>query len=96
MKEVYFTAWPFSNFRCCAGRSLAGNSSNINFQATLDAKGYPSTSKRIAISNGSGYGERLPFNEGERVIFWSYRSFLVDIDAHVYAIPTKPNPLPTV
>jgi pimeloyl-ACP methyl ester carboxylesterase len=77
--------------------SLAGNSSNITFQAALDAIGYPASCKNIAVSNGSGYGDRLPFSEGVRVINWSYRSFLVDIDGRIYALSTTSTPaVPTV
>ncbi len=77
--------------------SLAGNSSNINFQAALDALGYPMSCKKIAVSNGSGYGDKLPFSEGQRVINWSYRSFLVDIDGRIYALSTTSSPsVPTV
>ena len=77
--------------------SLAGNSSNNNFQEALDTGGYPTSCKKIAVSNGSGYGDRLPFSEGERVINWSYRSFLVDIDGRIYALSTTSSPsVPTV
>jgi len=72
---------------------LAGNSSNTAFQATLDAKGYPTSCKRVAISNGSGYGDQQPFAAGERVIYWHYRNWWeVDIDGFVYAMPTTSSP----
>lgn len=78
--------------------SLAGNSSNINFQATLDAKGYPTSCKKVAISNGSGYGHKQPFNPGELVVFWHYRNYwVVDIDGLVYSLSDSPSPtVPTI
>lgn len=77
--------------------TLAGNSSNTAFQAALDAKGFPTSCKRIAVSNGSGLASRQPFDPGQRVMYWHYRDFWsVDVDGHVYALSTVPSPVPTV
>lgn len=82
-----------------ASTSLAGNSSNTAFQASLDAKGYPTSCKKIAISNGSGYGEKQPFSEGDLIVYWYYgHTFLCDVSitAHVDALSTTWSPVPTV
>jgi len=75
---------------------LAGNSDNDAFQLSLSATGYPSTCRKIAISNGSGYGMHLPFSAGERVLYWNYRSFLLDISAYIHALAPVASPLPTI
>jgi len=75
--------------------SLAGNISNTAFQASLDVKGYPTSCKKIAISNGSGYGDKQPFNDGEQVINWYYGDWFlseVEIHAYVYALSTSTTP----
>jgi Palmitoyl protein thioesterase len=76
---------------------IAGNTSNTAFQALLDTKGYPTSCRKIAVSNGSGYGYKHPFNPGDRIVFWSYRSFLIDMDGFVYALsPKQVGAVPTV
>lgn len=73
--------------------SYAGNSDFVTFQNSLNAKGYPNNLKKIAISNGSGYGVHLPFNPGERIINWQYEDWLeVTIDGDIYALSTVSAP----
>lgn len=68
-----------------AGASLQ---ERTNYVATLNATGYPTNCKTIAISNGSGYGEKLPFNPGDHIIHWHDSGFLQPTtDADIYALP---------
>ncbi len=70
-----------------------------DFVNAMNAVGYPTDCKTIAISNGSGFGEKLPFNPGELIIHWDYNGggFLdPNIDADVYALPLSPNTPATV
>lgn len=52
----------------------------------LSQQGYPSQCKSVAICNGSGLGEKQPFNAGDPVIHWENPA-LPMIDANVYALP---------
>ena len=52
----------------------------------LSQQGYPSQCKSVAISNGSGTGEKQPFNPGDKIIHWENPE-LPMIDANVYALP---------
>ncbi len=80
--------------------NLAGNPTNLVFQSELNSRGYPSSCKKIAVSNGSGYGDKQPFNEGEQIIKWLYGDWFlseVEIRANVYALSTSSTPsVPTV
>ena len=53
----------------------------ISFYQTLRNYGYPTSCKRIAVSNGSKYGFKQPFQPGQLIIDWNYASLEVDIDA---------------
>ncbi|VGO22214.1 esterase/lipase family protein [Pontiella sulfatireligans] len=69
------------------------------FVNTMTAAGYPANCKTIAISNGSGYGEKLPFNPGDLMLHWEYNGggFLdPNIDADIYALPQSDNAASTV
>jgi len=79
--------------------TLAGNSTHDAFQADLRLLGYPSTCKKIAISNGSGEGEILPFTQGQKILKWdnpAYQWLFCDAACDIYAISTISSPLPTV
>jgi len=70
-----------------------------DFTDAMDAAGYPTNCKTIAISNGSGFGEKLPFNPGDLIIHWHHDGpWLVgpDIDANMYALPQSPDTAVTV
>lgn len=69
---------------------LTGGSApeRVDYATLLDATGYPTNSKGIAISNGSGLGGKLPFNPGDKIIHWTDSGFLEPtINADVYALP---------
>jgi len=57
-----------------------------DFVNAMNAAGYPTNCKTIAISNGSGFGEKLPFSPGEKIINWT-DSGLPSIASEVFALP---------
>ncbi|MCF7849552.1 MAG: hypothetical protein K9M45_11940 [Kiritimatiellales bacterium] len=67
---------------------LAGGSPTHrdSFVAAMDAAGYPTNCKTIAISNGSGFGEKHPFNPGDLIIHWE-NSLFITIDSDIHALP---------
>ncbi len=76
---------------------LAGNSDHDAFQTAIDAIGYPTQCKTIAISNGSGNGIRQPFSAGQKIINWHYSGFIpTGIGADIYAVNTYQSPVPIV
>jgi len=74
---------------------LAGGSvpERADFQSLLETMGYPTNCKTIAISNGSGFGEKYPFAPGEHIIHWTEYGGLFDpdINSDVYALPETLN-----
>ena len=65
-----------------------------DFVAAMSVAGYPTNCKSIAISNGSGYGEKLPLNPGQLVFHWFNDGpflFGPDLDADIYALPQSAN-----
>ncbi len=59
-----------------------------DFQADLAALGdWPSGPRLVAVANGSGAGVDQGFAPGEQLIRYEYRSFLIDIDGNVWAVP---------
>lgn len=76
---------------------LAGNPTNIVFQSTLQTLGYPTTCKKIAISNGSGIGWQQSFSAGGQIINWDNAGwFLADVACRIYAISTTSTPAQTI
>jgi len=77
------------------------NSLRTNFLNNMNALGYPSKLRKIAIANGAGnaYGQRKDngtlFNPTDQIINWQYRSFIVDIDGNSWAVPNY-SPLTTI
>ena len=56
--------------------------------ADLAAVGdYPQNLRKVAVANGSGAGQTQGFVPGEQLIDYTYRSFLVDINGNVWAVP---------
>jgi hypothetical protein len=70
---------------------LAGGSmpEQADFNTVLDAAGYPANCKTIAISNGSGFGEKFQFSPGEKIIHWTDSGGFFDpsINADIHALP---------
>lgn len=48
---------------------------------------HPVGPRTVAIANGSAFGMNQGFNAGDQIIQWTYRSFIVDIDGNVWAVP---------
>lgn len=70
-----------------------------DFVDVMNTVGYPTRCKTIAISNGSGYGEKLPFSAGALMVHWNYDGggFLdPNIDADIYALPLSQSVAATV
>jgi hypothetical protein len=70
------------------------NPYRIEFLQNLNAMGYPTQLRKIAIANGSGnaYGQNkndgTAFNPTDQIISWCYRNFWkVDIDGNSWAVP---------
>ncbi|HMB67744.1 MAG TPA: hypothetical protein VKU85_00480, partial [bacterium] len=60
-----------------------------DFLGDLAAVGdWPAIPRRVAFANGSAQGTLQGFGAGEQVIQYEHRSFLVDIDGDVYAVPS--------
>ncbi|PJA74512.1 hypothetical protein CO151_09460 [bacterium CG_4_9_14_3_um_filter_65_15] len=58
------------------------------FQSELDALGgWPAVPRRVSVVNGSGQGVDQGFAPGDQLVDYTYRSFLVDIDGNVWAVP---------
>lgn len=59
-----------------------------DFLADLAAVGdWPQQLRKVAVANGSATGASQGFNAGDQVILYEYRSFLVDVDGDVWAVP---------
>lgn len=60
-----------------------------DFVIAMSTIGYPTNCKTIAISNGSGFGEKQPFAPGEKIINWTDGGGLFEqtIDSEVFALP---------
>jgi hypothetical protein len=57
-------------------------------QADFAALGtWPTTPRKVAAANGSGAGLNQGFAPGAQIIRWEHRSFFVDIDGNVWAVP---------
>jgi hypothetical protein len=72
---------------------LAGGSipERGDFQSAMDAMGYPTNCKSIAICNGSGFGEPYPFSPADHIIHWTGTTVAsglnVNITSDIYALP---------
>ncbi len=67
----------------------------------LDALGYPSATENHALASGSGFAlaqlgnERSGFRRmapGDKIVEYRYRSFFVDLDGDVWAVPDEDDP----
>jgi hypothetical protein len=50
---------------------------------------WPVDSRLVAVANGSGSALGQGFSPAAQIILWQYRSFLVDIDGNVWAVPNQ-------
>lgn len=70
-----------------------------DFMGAMNTAGFPTNCKTIAISNGSGYGEKLPFSPGDLILHWYHDGpWLLgpDIAANMYTLPQSTNTSSTV
>ncbi len=58
-----------------------------SFYTEINNMGFPVLPRRVAIINGSGYGNGQPYGPGAQLIYYHYYSFLVDIVGDVWAVP---------
>ena len=58
-----------------------------SFFNEINAMGYPQNVRRVAIINGSGYGNGQAYGPGYQLIRYHYNSWLVDIVGDVWAVP---------
>ncbi len=75
------------HFSATSGTSAGHSSLRDDFVADLNAIGFPQQLRKVAIIDGSGYGVKQPFDPGEQVIYYHYRSWEVDLDGNVWAVP---------
>jgi hypothetical protein len=81
MLTYYYTA--------TSGQSAGHHSLYTSFFNEINSMGFPQQTRIVAIANGSGYGNGQPYTPGTQTIEYSYRSFLVDLDGDVWAIPNQ-------
>ncbi len=72
----------------------SGNTANNNglytsFYNELNVMGFPQNTRIASIVNGDGYGNGQGFFGGDKIIYYRYRSFLVDLDGDVWAVPNQ-------
>ena len=60
-----------------------------SFYNEINAMGFPQQTRKVAISNGSGFTNGQPYGPGAQTINYRYRSFLVDLDGDVWAEPNQ-------
>ena len=76
------------------GLAAGSQPERLDFVTAMNMTGYPTNCKTIAISNGSGYGEKLPFNPTNSVIHWQHDGggFLnPDITSDIYRLKQSTN-----
>lgn len=81
----------YKNANALAGRSPA----YASFETEMQAAGYPSACKKVAIANGSKIGLKHPYAPGQLILYWHYQSFWVGVSSKIYALynastPVKP------
>ncbi len=65
------------------------NPSYYDFYSEINQMGFPTQCRRVAIIDGSGYGNGQPYGPGAQLIYYHYNSFLVDIVGDVWALPDE-------
>lgn len=63
----------------------------INFVNELNVIGFPQKCRRVAIINGSGFGNGQPFAPGQKVINYEYSSWQVSLKGNVWAVNNNTN-----
>ncbi|MEN8255201.1 MAG: hypothetical protein ABFR33_07000 [Verrucomicrobiota bacterium] len=73
-----------------AGASIPERQDFVN---EMNLAGYPTNCKTIAISNGSGFGEKLPFEPGDLILHWYHYVWFIgpDLDVDIHALPQSTN-----
>lgn len=62
------------------------------WEADLAAVGdYPSTTRNVAISNGSGAGAGQGFSPGEQILEWEHDGAIVDVVGNAFAVADGPS-----
>ncbi|HOO89534.1 MAG TPA: hypothetical protein PLA74_01795 [Syntrophales bacterium] len=77
------------------GRAACDPLHTVFANEMADLGGYPHNVRKVAISNGSGYGLGLPFNPGDQLIEYEYRGWVkflgikvfVEITGNVWSVP---------
>jgi hypothetical protein len=70
------------------GTTGESDSLRAAFDAELGGLGdFPSTTRNVAMANGSSTMADQGFNPGDQIILWEYDSFLVDVRGNVWAVP---------
>ncbi|WP_372796305.1 esterase/lipase family protein [Pontiella sp.] len=77
MLRVHHSVW---------GEAAAATGERDGLVGELDRNGFPTGPRTIAISNGSGLGEKHPFDSGDQIMHWSNPA-LPGIDVDLYALP---------
>jgi hypothetical protein len=74
-------------------QSTSGTTANADVQRgqwlndLANQGGWPAIPRLVAVANGSGAGMNQGFSAGAQIIYYEYRSLLVDIDGDVWAVP---------
>ena len=63
------------------------NSLFNSFYNEINNMGFPQQTRKVAVSNGSGYGNGQAYAPGTQTIEYRHRSFWVDLDGDVWALP---------
>ncbi|WP_372847052.1 esterase/lipase family protein [Pontiella sp.] len=71
----------------CTDQLAGANPSYAWFWDSMNSYGWPTSCKTVAISNGSGYGYKQPFDPGEQIIQWhSDDGITLEIGSRIYAL----------
>ncbi len=81
MLKYYYTA--------TSGITAGNHSLFTSFYNEINTMGFPQQTRKVAVSNGSGFGNGQPYAPGTQTINYRYRSTLVDLDGDVWAIPNN-------
>ncbi|NOZ34487.1 MAG: T9SS type A sorting domain-containing protein [Chlorobi bacterium] len=79
------------HYTATSGNTAKPNTMFNSFYNELNTMGFPQQTRIVSIANGSGYGNGQAFAPGEQVIRYHYRSWIVDLDGNVWAVPNQTN-----